>query len=72
MSIATTGVVANKRVNCHRAFDIGQAIVSQIIDSNYQNVTLKRKDKVHPLDALTKSIEVEKSLVVVINPLLLF
>uniref|UniRef100_A0A2H1WHW5 SFRICE_008275 n=1 Tax=Spodoptera frugiperda TaxID=7108 RepID=A0A2H1WHW5_SPOFR len=66
--------IANKWKNLvirHRAFEIGESLISNIIGSNFQELSFSRKSKVIPFSAMTSTIEVEKS-PVVINPLLLF
>lgn len=65
------GKVASDNINCHRAFEIGEDLITNIKGSDFQRLSFQRKNKVLPFSAMTSTIEVDKSRVV-INPLLLF
>ncbi|CAD6231375.1 GSCOCG00012225001-RA-CDS, partial [Cotesia congregata] len=65
------GIVASEDVNCQRAFEIGEDLITNIIGSDFQRLSFQRKNKVLPFSAMTSTIEVDKTRVV-INPLLLF
>ncbi|XP_044731960.1 uncharacterized protein LOC123294850 [Chrysoperla carnea] len=64
-------IVASEMINCHRAIEIGEGLMTNIIGSDFQKLSFNRKSKILPFSAMTSTIEVEKS-PVVINPLLLF
>ncbi|CAH2098341.1 unnamed protein product [Euphydryas editha] len=65
------GIVASENINCQRAFEIGEDLITNITGSDFQRLSFQRKNKVLPFSAMTSTIEVDKSRVV-INPLLLF
>lgn len=39
------GIVASDLVNCHRAFEIGESLITNIIGSNFQELSFSRKSK---------------------------
>lgn len=70
MSIAS-GVVGDKKINCHNAREVGNTSMKKMIGQTFNNIKLKRTDKVLPLLSISSTVKVydEK---VPIDPLLLF
>jgi len=48
MSIST-GVIGDKQINCHLAYEIGIESMSNVIGSNFGQVKFQRKNRVMPL-----------------------
>lgn len=70
MSIAS-GIVGDKKINCHNAREVGIISMNKMIDQTFNNIKLKRVDKVLPLLTISSTVKVydEK---VTIDPILLF
>ncbi|KAJ8867699.1 hypothetical protein PR048_031502 [Dryococelus australis] len=66
-----TRIVADDRVNCDSAEELGENAVGGIVGIPFANVTLKRKMQVFTLTAMGKPIKIDKDPVVV-NPNQLF
>lgn len=64
-----TGIVAGNDVNCYKAESIGIRLMKSIIGQNFQDLKLKRNDKVKSLSRNVIKIRGES---VVINPKQLF
>ncbi|CAH0555189.1 unnamed protein product [Brassicogethes aeneus] len=59
------------QVNCHKAYDVGLDSMSKITGLNFNEIKLKRADKVLPLSVVNKSVKINDCKVSV-DPLLLF
>jgi len=70
MSIAS-GVVGDKTINCHNAREVGIASMNKIIGQTFNDIKLKRVDKVLPLLTISSTIKVHDDKVPV-DPILLF
>lgn len=70
MSISS-GVVANSDVNCDKAAEIGEKVISRIIGTNYNILRLKRNDRVKPLLSGISSVKI-KGEQITVDPALLF
>ncbi|KAB0797138.1 hypothetical protein PPYR_08132 [Photinus pyralis] len=70
MSISS-GVVANSDVNCDKAAEIGEKVISRIIGTNYNVLRLKRNDKVRSLLSGSSSVKINGEQKTV-DPALLF
>lgn len=66
-----SGIVGNDQINCHRAHEIGLQSMVKITGLNFNEIKLKRVDKVLPLSAVNKSVKINDCKVSV-DPLLLF
>ncbi|CAG9782212.1 unnamed protein product [Diatraea saccharalis] len=66
-----SGIVGNDQINCHRALEIGLQSMVKITGLNFNEIKLKRVDKVLPLSAVNKSVKINDCKVSV-DPLLLF
>lgn len=51
-------IVASDIVNCHRAFEIGEGLITYITGSNFQGLSFSRKSKVLPFSSMTSTLEV--------------
>lgn len=67
----STGVVADDRINCHKAWDIGCKSINRIACGDFGTVKFKRCDRVQPLAVMTSAIQVHNELIP-INPTSLF
>lgn len=67
----STGVVADDTVNCDSAMEVGLEGVREIVGNNFHDVTIKRKNKVVPLSAMSGTIKIRGEEVLV-NPQQLF
>src|SRR5436190_23548658 len=67
----STGVVADHRVNCDLAMEVGLNGVHEIVGNNFHDVKITRKNKVVPLAAMNGTIRVRGEEVLV-NPQQLF
>lgn len=54
LSIAS-GVVGNDNINCHKAREVGIASMSKMTGQTFNNIKLKRSEKVLPLLAASKN-----------------
>lgn len=54
----TTGIVASAEINCDKAKEIGENILQKSIGNNFQDLKLKRNDKVKSLGFAHKTIKV--------------
>lgn len=70
MSIAS-GVVGDKTINCHNVREVGIASMNKIIGQTFNDIKLKRVDKVLPLLTISSTIKVHDDKVPV-DPILLF
>ncbi|GBP81141.1 hypothetical protein EVAR_88239_1 [Eumeta japonica] len=70
VSIAS-GVVGDDKINCYKAREVGLASIAKMTGLTFNNIKLKRADKVVPLLAMTSSIKVHEEKVP-IDPVLLF
>lgn len=70
ISIAS-GIVGNEQINCHRAYEIGLESMKKITGLSYNEIKLKRSEKVMPLSSVNKSVKINDCKVAV-DPLLLF
>ncbi|XP_044579087.1 uncharacterized protein LOC123261518 [Cotesia glomerata] len=70
VSIAS-GVVGDDKINCYKAREVGLASMAKMTGLTFNNIKLKRADKVVPLLAMTSSIKVHEEKVP-IDPVLLF
>ncbi|CAH2086035.1 unnamed protein product [Euphydryas editha] len=66
-----SGIVGNDQINCHRAHEIGLQSMVKITGLNFNEIKLKRVDKVLPLSAINKSVKINDCKVS-IDPMLLF
>ena len=57
MSIAS-GVVGDEKINCHNAREVGIASMTGMIGQTFNNIKLKRADKVLPLLTISSAIKV--------------
>lgn len=51
----STGVVGNEKVNCHKAQEVGQQIMKNIIGEHFNEVKLKRNNRVITLESAKRS-----------------
>lgn len=56
MSIST-GVIGNKEINWHLAYEIGIESMSNVIGSNFGQVKFQRKNRVMPLRGFTSKVK---------------
>ena len=70
ISIAN-GVVGDEKINCHNARDVGITSMTRMFGRTFNNIKLKRVDKVLPLLTISSAIKVHDGKVP-IHPLLLF
>ena len=70
ISIAS-GVVGDNKINCHKAREVGIASMSKMTGETFNNIKLKRADKVLPLLTMSSTIKVHDEKVP-IDPVLLF
>lgn len=68
----STGVVGDKKVNCYKAQEIGQKILSSVVGENLNDVKLKRMNRVVSLEYANKTNVFLRDDVISIDPLLLF
>lgn len=65
------GIVGDNKTNCQNASEIGLLSMEKIAGLKFDNIKLKRSDRVLPLSSINSSIKVPDSKVS-IDPLLLF
>lgn len=70
ISIAS-GIVGNEQINCHRSYEIGLESMKKITGLSFNEIKLKRSEKVMPLSGVNKSVKINDCKVAV-DPLLLF
>lgn len=70
ISIAS-GVVGDSKINCHEARDVRITSMSKLTGLTFNNIKLKRADKLVPLLAMSSTIKVHNEKVPV-DPILLF
>ncbi|CAG4943948.1 unnamed protein product [Parnassius apollo] len=70
VSIAS-GIVGDDKINCHKAREVGIACMSKITGLTFDNIKLKRADKVVPLLAMSSTVKVHDKKIPV-DPVLLF
>ncbi|CAH0556725.1 unnamed protein product [Brassicogethes aeneus] len=70
VSIAS-GIVGDDKINCYKAREVGLASMAKMTGLTFNNIKLKRADKVVPLLAMTSTIKVHEEKVPV-DPVLLF
>ncbi|KAK4885458.1 hypothetical protein RN001_001729 [Aquatica leii] len=70
LSIAS-GVVGDDKINCHKAREVGIASMSKMTGQTFNNIKLKRSEKVLPLLAATSTVKIHEE-EVPIDPVLLF
>ncbi|MES9882393.1 MAG: hypothetical protein ABW185_16095, partial [Sedimenticola sp.] len=66
-----TGLVADKSVNCDKAFELGQTAADSITDKQFTDAKLKRNDRVKTISGSINTVHV-RGQPVVVNPVLLF
>lgn len=66
-----SGTVGNDQINCYKAHEIGLQSMVNITDLKFNEITLKRADKVLPLSAINKLVKINDCKVSA-DPLLLF
>ena len=54
----STGVIANHSVNCDQALAVGRKAMKSLVGKNFSELTLKRKDKVVSLAAMSRTIKI--------------
>ena len=59
LSIAS-GVVGGNNINCHKTRKVGIASMSKIIGQTFNNIKLKRSEKVLPLLAVSSTVKVHE------------
>lgn len=67
----STGVVADDRVTCHKAKELGVKALNNIVGADFGSVKFKRNDRVKPLAVMNNAIQVDNQTVTV-NPTTLF
>lgn len=67
----STGVVADERVTCHKAKELGVKSMNSIVGGDFGNVKFKRSDRVQPLAVMRSAIKIDNHMVPV-NPTTLF
>ncbi|PZC75227.1 hypothetical protein B5X24_HaOG206534 [Helicoverpa armigera] len=70
VSIAS-GVVGDDKINCHKAREVGIASMSKMTGKTFNNIKLKRSQKVLPLLAVSSTVKIHEE-EVPIDPVLLF
>ncbi|GBN63618.1 hypothetical protein AVEN_238922-1 [Araneus ventricosus] len=70
ISIAS-GVVGDEKINCHNAREVGITSMIRMFGQTFNNIKLKRVDKVLPLLTISRTIKVHDEKVP-IDPVLLF
>ena len=70
LSIAR-GVIGGNKINCHKAREAGIASMSKMMVQTFNNIKLKRSEKVLPLLAVSSTVKVHEE-EAPIDPLLLF
>ncbi|XP_050518957.1 uncharacterized protein LOC126893059 [Diabrotica virgifera virgifera] len=70
ISIAS-GVVIDDKINCHKAREVGIASMAKMTGETFNNIKLKRSEKVLPLLAASSTLKVHEE-EVAIDPVLLF
>ena len=70
MSISS-GTIGDSKVTCHMAEKLGKIAMSKVINQNFGDLHLKRKDAVVSLAAMTSNVK-NQGATVAIDPLMLF
>ncbi|GBN48105.1 hypothetical protein AVEN_204063-1 [Araneus ventricosus] len=70
ISIAS-GIVGDEKINCHNAREVGITSMTRMFSQTFNNIKLKRVDKVLPLLTISSAIDVSDEKVP-IDPILLF
>ena len=67
----STGMIADKTVNCDNAFEVGCIAASAMTNGNFSDVKLKRNDKVKTIASMANTVVIRNERVT-INPAVLF
>ena len=59
----STGMIADKAVNCKQAYELGCMSANLMIDMNFAEIRLKRNDKVKTIASMTNTVSILKELV---------
>lgn len=66
-----SGIIGDDKINCHKAYEIGFISMKSMIGEQFDNVKLKRSNRVLPILTVPSSVKVHNKKVAV-DPLLLF
>ena len=61
----TTGMIADKAVNCEQAYELGCVSANSMIDGSFADIRLKRNDKVKTIAIMTNTVSIHKELVTI-------
>ncbi|GBM63929.1 hypothetical protein AVEN_131295-1 [Araneus ventricosus] len=53
-----TGVIGDEFVNCHKALEVGNSCMKKMVENNFSDVKLGRKDKVLSLASVNNAVKV--------------
>lgn len=57
----STGVIADDKINCHLAGEIGADMVSKMTNQSFSSLKFKRSERITPLAAMSRSITIEST-----------
>ncbi|KAK3918359.1 Chromosome-associated kinesin KIF4 [Frankliniella fusca] len=66
------GIVGSEDVNCDRAEEVGRKCMSEMVGKTFEDLHLRREDKVTPLGNIGKSVKIGERAVVMIDSMQLF
>ena len=67
----SSGVVGDRTINCHKAFEVGTASMAAIVGNNFADVHFLRRNRVMPIRGFTTKIKIH-DIEVPVNPDTLF
>ena len=61
----STGMIADKAVNCEQAYELGCVSANSMIDGNFIDIKLMRNDKVKTIASMINTVSIRKELVTI-------